>query len=148
MTHYHRQLKFKKTAPLRFHAMTGSFFIVLVFHFIQFEGGWGLLFWIGFGLLGNFILAKVWIIRLFTYGDSKRFYLLGNDGFEIIMLWCFKGMNYMSYFFDILLYWNEGSIVGHIFLDIVLFYDLADFAITMMIYSILNYKYFKALLIT
>ena len=61
--------------------MTGSFFVIILFHFMQFGRGWGLLFWLGFGLLGNYILARAIIIRAFSYGDKKRFYLLGDDLF-------------------------------------------------------------------
>ena len=48
---------------------------------MQFGRGWGLLFWLGFGVLGNYILARAIIIRAFTYGDKNRFYLLGDDLF-------------------------------------------------------------------
>ena len=52
----------------------------------------------------------------------------------------------MSYFFDVFLYWNNGSRVGHIILDIVLFYDLSDFIATIIIYIVMNNKYFMKLL--
>ena len=125
--------------------MTGSFFIVIVFHFMQFGSGWGLLFWLGFGVLGNYILARAMIIRIYTTGNARRYYLLGDDIFEVIAFWFFKVLNFASYFFDLFLYWDEGSRVGHIILDVVIFYDLSDFIITMIIYAIIHYKYFKML---
>ena len=51
----------------------------------------------------------------------------------------------MSYFFDVFLYWNNGSRVGHITLDIVLFYDFSDFIAMIIIYIVLNNKYFMKL---
>ena len=51
----------------------------------------------------------------------------------------------MAYFFDFFLYWNDGSQVGHIILDIVLFYDLSDFIATLIIYKVINNKYFMKL---
>ena len=118
--------------------MTGCFFVVLVFHFIQFGNGWGLLFWLGFGVLGNYILARAMIIRIYTVGNIKRYYLLGNDMVEVYAFWLFKILNIASYFFDFFLYWDDGSRVGHIVLDVVVFYDLIDLSVTLIIYAIMN----------
>lgn len=54
-------------------------------------------------------------------------------------------LNYVAFFLDVFLYWNDGSRVGHIILDIVLFYDLSDFIATIIIYVVLNNKYFMKL---